>query len=189
MSRGFVLCATAGRTTLNGEGLQHEDGHSHLHAMTVPSVRAYDVSFAFELAAIIEDGMHRMFELDENCYYYITLQNEDYPMPPMPEGREGGASQGPLSLPAGGAEVRQARAALGLGLDHAAGVARAADPRRALRRVRPTSGASRATNSSAPMRSSASASIVSTPKPSRACLTSLRRYAASQVRSSRPPTT
>jgi pyruvate dehydrogenase E1 component len=94
MSRGFVLGATAGRTTLNGEGLQHEDGHSHLLASTVPAVRSYDVTFAFELAAIIEDGMHRMFELDENIYYYITLQNENYPMPAMPEGAKEGVLKG-----------------------------------------------------------------------------------------------
>ena len=86
MARGFVLGATAGRTTLNGEGLQHEDGHSHLHAMTVPSVRAYDVSFAFELSTIIEDGVKRLLGTDERFYYYLTLQNEIYPMPPMPEG-------------------------------------------------------------------------------------------------------
>jgi pyruvate dehydrogenase E1 component len=94
MSRGFVLGATAGRTTLNGEGLQHEDGHSHLHAMTVPAVRAYDISFAFELAAVIEDGMKRMLEDDENVYYYITLQNENYPMPAMPEGAKDGVLRG-----------------------------------------------------------------------------------------------
>ncbi len=94
MARGFVLGATAGRTTLNGEGLQHEDGHSHLHAMTVPAVRAYDVSFAFELAAIIEDGLKRMFDEDENIYYYITLQNENYPMPAMPEGAKEGVLKG-----------------------------------------------------------------------------------------------
>ncbi len=94
MARGFVLGATAGRTTLNGEGLQHEDGHSHLHAMTVPCVRAYDVSFAFELAAIIEDGLKRMFVDDESVYYYLTLQNENYPMPPMPEGAKEGVLRG-----------------------------------------------------------------------------------------------
>jgi pyruvate dehydrogenase E1 component len=94
MARGFVLGATAGRTTLNGEGLQHEDGHSLLHAMTVPSVRSYDVTFAFELAAIVEDGMRRMYDQDENTYYYITLQNENYPMPPMPEGAKEGVLKG-----------------------------------------------------------------------------------------------
>jgi pyruvate dehydrogenase E1 component len=95
MMRGFVLGATAGRTTLNGEGLQHEDGHSLLVASTVPACRAYDVSFAFELAVIIEDGINRMFgPADENVYYYITLQNEDYQMPPMPEGVRDGIVKG-----------------------------------------------------------------------------------------------
>jgi pyruvate dehydrogenase E1 component len=95
MTRGFVLGATPGRTTLNGEGLQHEDGHSQLHAMTVPACRAYDVAFAFELAVIIEDGIYRMFgEPNENVYYYITLQNEDYRMPPMPEGAKEGILKG-----------------------------------------------------------------------------------------------
>jgi pyruvate dehydrogenase E1 component len=94
MARGFILGATAGRTTLNGEGLQHEDGHSHHIAMTVPNCVAYDVSFAYELAAVIEDGLHRMFEKNEAIYYYITLQNEDYPMPPMPEGAKEGILKG-----------------------------------------------------------------------------------------------
>jgi pyruvate dehydrogenase E1 component len=94
MARGFILGGTAGRTTLNGEGLQHEDGHSHHIAMTVPNCVAYDVSFAFELATIIEDGLHRMYEKDEAIYYYITLQNEDYPMPAMPEGQKDGILKG-----------------------------------------------------------------------------------------------
>ncbi|HEY3669107.1 MAG TPA: pyruvate dehydrogenase (acetyl-transferring), homodimeric type [Polyangiaceae bacterium] len=94
MARGFVLGATAGRTTLNGEGLQHEDGHSHMAAMSVPNVVAYDVAYAFELAAVIEDGLSRMYEKNENIYYYITLQNEDYPMPPMPEGAREGVLKG-----------------------------------------------------------------------------------------------
>jgi len=94
MSRGFILGATAGRTTLNGEGLQHEDGHSLLHAMTVPCCKAYDISFGFELAAIVEDGMKRMFTDNENIYYYITLQNENYRMPPMPDGAKEGVLAG-----------------------------------------------------------------------------------------------
>ncbi len=94
MARGFVLGATAGRTTLNGEGLQHEDGHSLLHAMTVPCCQAYDITFGFELAAIIEDGMKRMYADGENIYYYITLQNENYRMPPMPEGAKDGVLKG-----------------------------------------------------------------------------------------------
>ncbi len=94
MGRGFVLGATAGRTTLNGEGLQHEDGHSQLLATTYPSVVAYDCTYAFELATIIKDGMRRMYQDRENIYYYITLQNENYPMPPMPEGAEEGILKG-----------------------------------------------------------------------------------------------
>jgi pyruvate dehydrogenase E1 component len=84
MGRGFVLGGTAGRTTLNGEGLQHEDGHSHLLAATYPAVVAYDISFAYELATVIQDGLRRMVEKEENIYYYITLQNENYPMPALP---------------------------------------------------------------------------------------------------------
>lgn len=94
MGRGFLLGATAGRTTLNGEGLQHEDGHSQALAATYPSVVSYDVSFAFELATIMQDGMRRMFQERENIYYYITLQNENYPMPPMPEGAREGIIKG-----------------------------------------------------------------------------------------------
>jgi pyruvate dehydrogenase E1 component len=93
-ARGFVLGGTAGRTTLNGEGLQHEDGHSHVLAHTVPAVVAYDVAFAYELAAIIEDGLRRMLNEDENIYYYITLQNENYPMPAMPNGAKPGILKG-----------------------------------------------------------------------------------------------
>ncbi len=90
MSKGFLLGATAGRTTLQGEGLQHDDGHSLVLANTVPSVVCYDPAYAYELAAIIEDGLERMFVRDEKIVYYITLYNESYSMPRMPEGvREG----------------------------------------------------------------------------------------------------
>jgi pyruvate dehydrogenase E1 component len=90
-TRGFLMGATAGRTTLNGEGLQHEDGHSHLLAMTIPTCRAYDPAYAYELAVIIEDGINRMFVQNEECFYYLTVYNESYDMPPMPgeEVREG----------------------------------------------------------------------------------------------------
>jgi pyruvate dehydrogenase E1 component len=94
MARGFVLGATAGRTTLNGEGLQHEDGHSHVLAGTVPCCVGYDVAYAFELATIIEDGMRRMLQDSENIFYYITLQNENYAMPAMPEGVKEGILRG-----------------------------------------------------------------------------------------------
>ena len=92
--RGFMLGATAGRTTLNGEGLQHEDGHSHLLYSVLPNVRAYDPAFAFELAAIVEDGLRRMYAEQEDCFYYITLYNENYPMPPRPDGVEAGILRG-----------------------------------------------------------------------------------------------
>ena len=94
MARGFLLGATAGRTTLNGEGLQHEDGHSHVLASAYPGVRAYDVSFAYELAVIVQDGLKRMFADGERQLYYITLHNEDYPMPAMPEGAKEGIVRG-----------------------------------------------------------------------------------------------
>jgi pyruvate dehydrogenase E1 component len=92
--RGFLLGATAGRTTLNGEGLQHEDGHSHLVAAAMPSCRAYDPAFAYETAVIVEDGLKRMLDEEQDLLYYITLQNENYPMPPMPEGVRDGILAG-----------------------------------------------------------------------------------------------
>ena len=84
MCRGFLLGGTAGRTTLNGEGLQHQDGHSQLVANTVPSLKSYDPAFAFELAVIIRDGIDRMYARDEKIFYYITLYNENYIMPAAP---------------------------------------------------------------------------------------------------------
>ncbi|MDH5480804.1 MAG: pyruvate dehydrogenase (acetyl-transferring), homodimeric type, partial [Nitrosomonas sp.] len=87
-SRGFLLGGTAGRTTLNGEGLQHEDGHSHLVASTIPNCVSYDPTFAYELAVIIQDGLRRMYQEQEDVYYYITVMNENYPQPEMPKGIE-----------------------------------------------------------------------------------------------------
>lgn len=87
-SRGFLLGGTAGRTTLNGEGLQHEDGHSHVWSASVPNCVSYDPSFAFELAVVIQDGMRRMLDAQEDVYYYITLMNENYAHPAMPAGAE-----------------------------------------------------------------------------------------------------
>ena len=85
-TRGFLIGATAGRTTLAGEGLQHQDGHSHILATTVPNLVSYDPSFAFELAVIIREGIRRMYEDQEDIFYYITVENENIAMPPMPEG-------------------------------------------------------------------------------------------------------
>jgi pyruvate dehydrogenase E1 component len=92
--RGFMLGGTAGRTTLNGEGLQHEDGHSPLLFSAIPNVRIYDPAFAYELATVIRDGMRRMYVDGEDIFYYITLYNENYPMPPMPAGSEEGILRG-----------------------------------------------------------------------------------------------
>ena len=93
-SRGFLLGGTAGRTTLNGEGLQHEDGHSHVLASTIPNCIAYDPAYAYELAVIIQDGMRRMYREQEDIFYYITVMNENYAHPPMPEGVEEGILKG-----------------------------------------------------------------------------------------------
>jgi len=85
-SRGFLVGGTAGRTTLNGEGLQHEDGHSHLMAGAIPNCRAYDPTFSYEVAVILQDGMRRMLQEQEDVYYYVTVMNENYPHPDMPDG-------------------------------------------------------------------------------------------------------
>jgi pyruvate dehydrogenase E1 component len=126
--KGFLIGATAGRTTLAGEGLQHQDGHSQLVATTIPVVRAYDPAFAHEIAVIVEDGLRRMYGGGENVFYYLTLANEMYPHPPMPEGTREGIIQGcyklaaadaPADWPrvhlfASGAIVREALRAQGL---------------------------------------------------------------------------
>ena len=93
-SRGFLLGATAGRTTLSGEGLQHQDGTSHLIASTIPSCRAYDPCFAFEIAVILEHGLREMFEKQQDVFYYLTLMNENYVHSPMPLGSEEGIVRG-----------------------------------------------------------------------------------------------
>ncbi len=93
-AKGFLIGGTAGRTTLNGEGLQHQDGHSHLNAMAFPTVRAYDPAWAYETAVLVLDGMRRLFQEDETGIYYITVHNEDYVMPAMPQGVEEGIIKG-----------------------------------------------------------------------------------------------
>ncbi|MEJ2425483.1 MAG: pyruvate dehydrogenase (acetyl-transferring), homodimeric type [Candidatus Thiodiazotropha sp.] len=101
-ARGFMLGGTAGRTTLAGEGLQHQDGHSHLMAATIPNCVAYDPTFAYELTVIIQDGMRRMYQEQENIFYYITVMNENYVQPAMPEGVEEGIVRGLYPLQEGG---------------------------------------------------------------------------------------
>ncbi|OQX68882.1 MAG: pyruvate dehydrogenase (acetyl-transferring), homodimeric type [Sorangiineae bacterium NIC37A_2] len=107
MSRGFLLGATAGRTTLNGEGLQHEDGHSLLNSLAFSQVKSYDPAFAYELAVIIEDGMRRMYVEEENIFYYITVYNEDFRMPPMPGHAAWAEAEGKQADPALSEKVRE----------------------------------------------------------------------------------
>jgi pyruvate dehydrogenase E1 component len=97
-ARGFLIGATAGRTTLNGEGLQHQDGHSHILAYTIPNCISYDPTYSYELAVIIQDGIRRMYVEDESVFYYITTMNENYTHPDMPEGCEEGILKGMYML-------------------------------------------------------------------------------------------
>jgi pyruvate dehydrogenase E1 component len=100
-ARGFLLGATSGRTTLNGEGLQHQDGHSLILSSTIPTLLTYDPAFTYEVAVIIADGLRRMYGEGEDIFYYLTLYNENYPMPPMPEGAEPGILKGLYKFKAG----------------------------------------------------------------------------------------
>ena len=97
-ARGFLLGGTAGRTTLAGEGLQHQDGHSHLMSSTIPNCVSYDPTYAYELAVIIQHGLHRMYECQENVFYYVTVMNENYTHPDMPAGAEEGILKGMYML-------------------------------------------------------------------------------------------
>jgi pyruvate dehydrogenase E1 component len=101
-ARGFLIGGTAGRTTLAGEGLQHQDGHSHLAAATIPNCVAYDPTFAYELTVIVQDGMRRMYQEQENIFYYISVMNENYLQPAMPEGVEEGIRRGLYLFQQGG---------------------------------------------------------------------------------------
>ncbi len=114
-AKGFLLGATAGRTTLNGEGLQHEDGHSLLLASTLPTMLTYDPAFAYEIAVIVQDGMRRMYQEGEELFYYLTLYNENYAMPPMPEGAEAGILKGLYKFKPGPANRQHKAHLLGSG--------------------------------------------------------------------------
>jgi pyruvate dehydrogenase E1 component len=103
-ARGFLIGATAGRTTLNGEGLQHQDGHSHLLASTIPNCVTYDPTYAYELAVIIQDGLRRMYQEKESVFYYITTMNENYTHPEMPANVERGIIKGMYLLEDGSSD-------------------------------------------------------------------------------------
>ncbi|WP_188150206.1 pyruvate dehydrogenase (acetyl-transferring), homodimeric type [Teredinibacter waterburyi] len=111
-ARGFLIGATSGRTTLNGEGLQHQDGHSHLMANTIPNCRTYDPTYSYELAVIIQDGLKRMYHEKENVFYYLTTMNENYSHPEMPEGAEAGIIKGIYKLKDGKKNVKKKRVQL-----------------------------------------------------------------------------
>jgi len=114
-TRGFLLGGTSGRTTLSGEGLQHQDGHSHMVAATVPNCVAYDPTYAYELAVIVHDGLRRMCALQEDVFYYITVMNENYHHPPLPEAAIPGILKGLYPLSEGPADARQRVQLLGSG--------------------------------------------------------------------------
>ncbi len=111
-AKGFLVGGTAGRTTLAGEGLQHQDGNSHLLAYTIPNLVTYDPAYAFEIAVIIRDGIRRMYEEQENVFYYLTVMNENYPMPPMPKGAEKGIVKGMYKLKASKKKTAKLKAQL-----------------------------------------------------------------------------
>ena len=105
-ARGFLLGGTSGRTTLNGEGLQHEDGHTHLMWATIPNCISYDPTYAHELAVIVQDGLRRMVENQENVFYYLTVMNENYPHPGLKEGDEEGIIKGMYKLAKAGRQAQ-----------------------------------------------------------------------------------
>jgi len=106
-ARGFLIGGTAGRTTLNGEGLQHEDGNSHMISSMIPNCISYDPTFAYELSVIVQDGMRRMFQEGEDVFYYITVENENYTHPEMPEGAEDGIRKGMYLFRQGGDSAKK----------------------------------------------------------------------------------
>ena len=134
-TRGFLLGGTSGRTTLAGEGLQHQDGHSHLLASTIPTLLSYDPAYAYEVAVLIREGIRRMHEQDEDVFYYLTVGNEPYPQPPMPEGDDvrDGILRGHLPLPRGAGQRATTRPPPRQRRHPQRGHPRRRPPRRALR--------------------------------------------------------
>jgi pyruvate dehydrogenase E1 component len=114
-ARGFLMAGTAGRTTLNGEGLQHEDGHSHIFAASIPTCVPYDPTYAHEVAVIIQNGLHRMVEKQEDVFYYITIMNENYEQPGLKEGQEEGIIKGMYLLQEGDKSAKQRVQLMGSG--------------------------------------------------------------------------
>ena len=165
-TRGFLIGGTSGRTTLNGEGLQHEDGHSHVLASTIPNCVSYDPTYAYELAVIVHAGLRRMLVDNEDVYYYITTLNENYAHPAMPEGAEEGILRGAYKLRDVAAKARARTPASACGCS-----ARARSCARSRRRPRcwPRSTASRARCGASPA-SPSCAARASTPNAGRCCI-------------------
>ena len=182
-SRGFLLGGTAGRTTLNGEGLQHEDGHSHLMSATIPNCISYDPTFGYEVAVIIQDGLRRMYAEQQDVYYYLTVMNENYRQPAMPEGAAPSIIKGMYLFAAGDAEGQgAARAAPGLGHDLPRGDRGRGAAQEPTGASRPTSGAAPASPSS---RATAWRSPARTSEPDGEAEDLARRDAASPTRRAR----
>ena len=193
-ARGFLVGGTSGRTTLNGEGLQHEDGHSHIMSATIPNCVSYDPTFAYEVAVIVQDGLRRMYGEQEDVYYYLTTLNENYEHPAMPEGAEEGIVKGMYLLQAGEkakgrGQGGAARAAPGLRRHPARGDRRPPPCCATIGAWPRTSGACRASPSSAATRSTPSAGTCCTRPRRRARAGSSSASAAGKGRSSPPPTT
>ena len=176
-ARGFLIGGTAGRTTLAGEGLQHQDGHSQLVATTVPNCVAYDPTYAYELAVIVQDGMRRMYQEQENVFYYITCMNENYAHPAMPTGVAQGILNGMYLLQIGGrGKVRVTLFGSGTILREVLAAARAARDRTSA--CRPTCTRSRASASCAGTRCRSSAGTCCIRPSRRSRPTSNRRSAS-----------
>ena len=163
--RGFLLGGTAGRTTLNGEGLQHADGHSHVLASTIPNCVAYDPTYAYEVAVIIHDGLRRMLQEQEDVFYYITLMNENYLHPAMPEGVRGRYSQGHVSAAQDGGKGKGPRVQLlGSGTILREAIARGRSAAETISASLPISGACRASPSCGATESTSSAGTCCIPR-------------------------
>ena len=192
-ARGFLIGGTSGRTTLNGEGLQHEDGHSHILSGTIPNCVSYDPTFAYEVAVIVQDGLRRMYAEQEDVYYYMTTLNENYEHPAMPEGCRGGHQEGHVpaqgrAAGAGQGQGRPARAAPGLRLDPARGDGGGRRCCATTGGSRPTSGARPASPSSAATPSMSSAGTCCTRPSRRGGAGSSSAWAAGPGRWWPPPT-
>ena len=188
-ARGFLLGATAGRTTLNGEGLQHEDGHSHILSSVIPNCVSYDPTYGYELAVIIHDGLRRMVTNQEDVYYYITLMNENYEHPALPAGAEQGILKGMYLFKESKVESEIARAAARLRHHPARSRSRRPSCWRRTGTWPPTSGARPASPSCGATAWPRSAGTCCIRRTSRACPTSRSAWRSAPARWSRRATT